>query len=162
MFLFILLGEAQAILPPIHSQSPLGYTTRRKFRYTYLDLYNYELRFVDEVSLTVLFARVLSLPVRILSQNLGNNFSRNFNYRPFHRRDYFVVWFQFAVCYCHSYWRCNPPRISDYRFLRRPWQTELPQAMQSLCTRLTLKFIQKDMICVVYCIVDPRSLIANT
>lgn len=55
----------------------------------------------------------------------------------------------------------HPPRISDYRFLRKPWRTELPQAMQSLCTRLTLKFIQRDMNCVVYCMVDPRSLKAN-
>lgn len=28
MLLFILLGEVQAILPPIHSQSPLGYIQR--------------------------------------------------------------------------------------------------------------------------------------
>lgn len=106
-------------------------------------------------------ARVLSLPVRIFCQNLGYNFSYSFNYRPFHRRDCFVVWFHFAVCYCHSYLSCNPQRISDYRLLRRPWQTEVLQAMQSLCTRLTLKIIQKDLICVNYCIVYPRNWIAN-
>jgi hypothetical protein len=53
--------------------------------------------FVDEVSLTVLVARVLSLPVCTFNQNLDDNFSCNFKYRRFHRRDCFVFCFQFAV-----------------------------------------------------------------
>jgi len=75
--------------------------------------------FVDELSLIALVAIVLSLPICIFSQNLLDNFSCSFNYRRFHRRDCFVVWFQFAVCYCHSYLRCNSPKDIRLPFLAR-------------------------------------------
>jgi hypothetical protein len=47
--------------------------------------------FTDEVSLTVLVAKLLSLPVCIFNQNLGDNFACILNYRQFHRRYCFVV-----------------------------------------------------------------------